>query len=101
MLVLAAMAAAPARAEDWKLFSRDLECLDLGILVRMERLPRAPASPEDFIALLGERGRGAELGLPKGFPAELEGRIVQVRLASGKGPIFIREGVCRTMDKGR
>lgn len=83
----------------WYLMSREDGCVDLKLMVKHERLPRIPASPEDYAGMMRDRGKQVTLGLPPGFPSELIGKVVQVTVGPDKAPIFVRPEICRTLDK--
>lgn len=100
LLLLVALLA-PAQAPVWCLLVRDDGCVDVALLARRERLPRPPASPEDYARLLAERGEAATVGSPPGFPPELAGKVVQVKVSDRKAPIFVRAEVCRNLERGR
>lgn len=85
----------------WSLLAREDGCTDLQLLVRMERLARAPSSPEDFAQMLRARGEQVSIGLPAGFPAELAGQVVQVGYGPDRKLIFVRDEACRNLDGGR
>jgi hypothetical protein len=95
--------ALPASAQQptWYLLAREIGCVDLQLLVRMEKLSRAPVSPEDFAQMLRERGEEVILGPLADAPAEFIGKVVQVKYGSGKAPIFVKEEICRTIEPGR
>ena len=68
------------------------------ILVEAEKLPRLPTSPEDYAQMMRERGKDVSLGLPKDAPADLKGKIVQVRTSGDEGgPVFATDEVCRKL----
>jgi len=95
--------ALPASAQQttWYVLAHDDGCVDLKLLVKAEKLSRAPVSPEDFAQMMRERGESVEVGLPAGFPPELAGKVVQVKVGKWKAPLFVKEEVCRNIDKGR
>ena len=97
------LAALPASAQQpaWHLFAHDDGCVDLNLLVKAEKLPRAPVSPEDFARMMRERGEQVVVGPPPGFPPELAGKVVQVKVGEWKAPVFVRDEVCRKLDAGR
>ena len=96
LVVLVALSA-PAQPPTWYLLSREEGCVDPRILLEAERLPRVPASPEDYAQMMRQRGEKVTVGLPPDVPAEFNGKIVQVRVGSEDGgPVFVREEVCRT-----
>lgn len=73
--------------------------MDLKILAKAEKLPRAPTSPEDFAQLMRERGETVNVGMPPGFPSELAEKVVQINIGSSKAPVFVKEDVCRNISK--
>ncbi|MBP1753339.1 MAG: hypothetical protein H6Q57_2175 [Geobacteraceae bacterium] len=101
--LLAFLVALPASAQqtNWYVLAHDDGCVDLKLLVKAEKLSRAPVSPEDFAQMMRERGESVEVGLPAGFPPELAGKVVQVKVGKWKAPLFVKEEVCRNIDKGR
>ena len=90
---------ASAQQPTWYLLPREQGCADLKVLIRMERLPRAPVSPEDFARMLRERGEQVEVGPLADAPREYLGKFVQVRYGNGKGPVFVREEICRNVEQ--
>ncbi|MCC7016429.1 MAG: hypothetical protein IT564_04415 [Rhodospirillales bacterium] len=88
-------ASAASATEEWFLLSREDGCVGLDLLARGERLARVPRDPEDFAAMMRERGHRASAGLPDGFPIDLAGRAVMVRYAENRAPVFMREDLCR------
>ena len=86
--------------EGWMLLSREDGCIDPALLARREQLPRTPASPEDFAAMMRSRHPDLTIGLPEGFPPEMEGKVVTVRYAANRAPIFVRGDICRAIGKG-
>lgn len=84
-------------AEGWFLLSREDGCVGLDLLARGERLARVPRGPENFAAMMRERGHRVSIGLPDGFPMDLAGRAVMVRYAENRAPVFVREDLCRGM----
>ena len=96
-LVLICAAEVAASAEDWMLLSRESGCVGLQMLANMERLPRAPSSPEAFAAMMRERGHSVTVGLPDGFPNDMTGQVVMVRYAENRAPIFLRAAWCARM----
>ncbi len=83
----------------WFLLSREDGCVDLRLLVKREKLPRMPASPEEYAQMLRDRGESVTLGLPEGFPPELASRVVQVKAGESKAPVFVTGDICRSLDK--
>lgn len=90
--ILAAEAGAPA---PWMLMSREGGCAGLERLARREGLSQVPTSPEEFAALLRPRYPDVSMGLPDGFPPEMAGRVVMVKWAENRAPIFVRADLCR------
>jgi len=100
LLVLLVPLPGSAQQASWYLLSREEGCLDLSILVEMQKLPRTPTSPEDYAQMMRERGKEVSLELPKDVPADFKGKIVQVRIGNEEGgPVFVRDEVCRTLRK--
>lgn len=97
LLTTAAYAANP----EWYLFARDDGCTDTQIIVRREKLPRAPVSPEDFAQMMRDRGESVVVGLPAGFPAELAGKVVEVKYGGRRSLTFVKDEVCRTAEQGK
>jgi len=97
------VAAVPAFAQQpaWYLLSREDGCVDLKILVKAERLSRAPVSPEDFAMLMRARGKEVTVAPLPDLPAELTGKVVQVTVGPERAPVFVREDVCRSLDQGK
>ncbi len=93
-LALAGISTASA-TEEWFLLSREDGCVGLDLLARGERLARVPRGPQDFAAMMRERGHRVSVGLPDGFPMDLDGRAVMVRYAENRAPVFVREDLCR------
>ena len=83
--------------ETWMLLSRESGCVDLQILVRAERLARAPTSPDDFAAMMRARNHQVSVGLPDGFPREMAGKAVMVKYGESRAPIFVRTELCKQM----
>lgn len=102
LIILLLIVAQPAFAQQpaWYLLSRDDGCVDLKILVKAERLPRLPVSPEDFASMLRERGEEVTVGPLADSPAELSGKVVQVTIGNGRAPVFVTEDICRTIGQG-
>jgi hypothetical protein len=97
-IVLAAAlaeATAAGAAENWFLLTREDGCIGLELLARHERLARVPRDPQDFAAMMRERGHRVSVGLPDGFPMDLAGRAVMVRYREDRAPVFVREDLCR------
>jgi hypothetical protein len=80
--------------EQWMLLSHESGCGSLRLLVKMERLPHAPSSPEEFAEMMRARGHQVSVGLPDGFPAEMAGRAVMVKYADNRAPVFLRSDLC-------
>lgn len=100
LMLLSAMPAA-AQQPAWYLLARDDGCVDLKLLVKAERLAREPASPDDFARMMRERGEQVVVGQPPGFPPELAGKVVQVKVGEWKAPVFVRAEVCSNLDPGK
>lgn len=102
-LLLLLLAALPAFAQPstWYLLARDDGCVALQLLVKREKLPRVPSSPEDFALLMRERGERVVVGPPAGFPPELAGKVVQVKVGDRMAPLFVKEEICRNIDQGK
>lgn len=90
-----------ARQPTWYVLARDDGRIDLKVLVKAERLPRTPTSPEDFAHMKRERGESAVLAPPRDLPPALAGKVVQVDLGGGKAPVFVRAEVCRNIASGK
>lgn len=84
---------------EWFLMSREDGCIGLELLVKREQLPKTPATPEEFAVMMRARGYQVTLGLPEGFPPELSGKVVQVKVRENMAPVFVREEICRQIDK--
>jgi hypothetical protein len=97
------LAAVPAYTQEpnWYLLSRDDGCVDLRLLVKAEKLPRAPVSPEDFARMMRERGEQVDVGPLPDSPPEFIGKVVQVRYGNGRALVFVKEEICRTIDQGK
>ena len=98
-LCLAAALPAYAQQPQWHLLSREEGCFDLEVLVRMERLPRAPVSPEDFAQMMRERGHNVSVGSLPDTPPEMAGSVVEVKIDDARAPVFVREHVCRSIER--
>ena len=98
LYLLTLLAAMPASAQQpaWYLLPREQGCADLKILVRMERFPRPPVSPEDFARMLREQVSIEPLA---DTPPEYMGKIVQVKYGNVKAPVFVREEICRNVEQ--
>lgn len=101
LLFILALAASMASAQQsaWYVLSREDGCMDPKVLVKVEKLSRAPVSPEDFAAMMRERGEAATIGPAPGFPPELTGKVMQVNVGRSKAPIFVKEEICRNIGK--
>jgi hypothetical protein len=60
--------------ETWMLLSRESGCVSVQMLVKAERLPHAPSSPEEFAAMMRARNHQVIVGLLDGFPREMTGK---------------------------
>lgn len=98
--ILGMVPAAWADAPAWQLLSREEGCVPTSAIVRSERLPHAPVSPEDLVAMLRAQGRSAEISPVPGFPPEMVKEFVQVRLSGGTGPVFARSETCARINAG-
>jgi hypothetical protein len=84
-----------ALAQDaWMLLSRESGCASLQLLVKMERLSHAPASPDEFAAMMRARKHVVTVGLPDGFPREMADKAVMVKYADNRAPVFLRAELC-------
>ena len=83
----------------WFLLSRENGCVGLELLAKREKLPKIPATPEEFAEMMRERGYHVTLSLPDGFPMELAGKVVLVKVRENMAPVFVREEFCRTISK--
>lgn len=83
----------------WFLLSRENGCIGLELLAKREKLPKIPATPEEFAEMMRERGYQATLSLPEGFPTDLSGKVVMVKVRENMAPVFVREEFCQTMIK--
>lgn len=88
-----------AGESQWFLLSREGECITLDRLAKREKLLKTPATPEAFASMMRDRGYQATLGLPEGFPEDLRGKVIQVRVHESMMPIFAREEVCHQVEK--
>lgn len=97
------LAAVPAYTQEpsWYLLSREDGCVDLLHLVKAEKLPRTPVSPEDFARMMRDRGEQVVVGPLADSPPELIGKVVQLRYGNGKSPVFVKEEICRTIGHGK
>ena len=82
---------------EWMLLTREDGCVGVGILMRKERLDHVPASPDDFATMIRPHYPEVRVGLPDGFPSDMADRVVMVRYAEIRAPIFVRADVCRAM----
>lgn len=89
-----ALSAPIAQAQEWMLLSRESGCVSLQVLVKMEKLPQTPASPDDFAAMMRARHPSVTMALPDGFPREMNGRAVMVKYAGNRAPVFLRADLC-------
>jgi hypothetical protein len=95
MLLVTLIPAPAAHAQEtWMLLSRESGCVSLQLLVKMERLPHAPSTPEEFAAMMRARDRQVTVGLPDGFPPEMTGKVVMVKYAENRAPVFMRAELC-------
>ncbi|MBI1734046.1 MAG: hypothetical protein HYR51_02625 [Candidatus Rokubacteria bacterium] len=90
----------PPAPGTWFVMSRSEGCVDLGVLMRGDRLPRVPISPDDYADMMRARGHQPTLGLPPGFPAAMAGKVVMVEIRSDRAPVFVHEEIC-TQVEGR
>jgi hypothetical protein len=97
MITVLFLAKTAGAADAWFLLSREDGCVAINLLMRMERLARAPRDPQDFAAMMRERGHHVSVGLPDGFPPEFAGRAVMVRYRNDRAPVFVREDLCRSL----
>ncbi|MSQ21368.1 MAG: hypothetical protein EXR39_17945 [Betaproteobacteria bacterium] len=67
--------------------------------MKMERLVKAPASPEEFASMMRARGHAVTVGIPDGFPKDMAGKAVMVKYAENRAPIFLRAELCRMTSK--
>lgn len=81
------------------LLSREAGCVSLQLLVKMERLPHAPSSPDEFAAMMRARHLPVTLEFPDDFPRELAGKAVMVRYADNRAPVFVRAELCDRMGR--
>ena len=88
-----------AQRPTWFVLAREDGCIELARLVKPERLPRAPVSPHDFAQMMRERGESVAVGPPANLPAELAGKVVQVKVGEWKAPVFVKDEVCRNIGK--
>lgn len=98
--ILGMSPAAWADAPAWQLLSREEGCVPTSAIVRIERLPHAPVSPEDLVTMLRAQGRSAVITPVPGFPPEMAKEFVQVRLTDKTGPIFVRHESCARINAG-
>ena len=84
---------------EWFLMSREDGCVGLEILAKRERLPQPPSTPEEFAAMMRGRGYSVTTGLPDGFPPELSGKVVMVRVRENMATVFVREELCRNAER--
>jgi hypothetical protein len=102
-LLLIPFIALPAVAQQpkWYVLSQDDGCIEFQLLVKAEKLSRAPVSPQDFAQMMRERGEQVVIGPPPNLSPELAGKVVQVKVGSWKAPVFVTEEVCYNIDKRR
>lgn len=100
-LLLVLTAPLLAEAADWQLLVREEGCIPTEAIVRREKLPRVPTSPEDFAAMLHAQGRTAEIGPVPEFPSDMAKDFVMVRLDKSRAIIFVRSAACARRDAGR
>lgn len=81
------------------LLSRESGCGSLQMLMKMERLPQAPSTPDEFAAMMRARGHPVTVGVPDGFPKEMAGKAVMVKYAENRAPIFVRADLCGKMNR--
>jgi hypothetical protein len=94
LAVLGTLTCGALAQETWMLLSRESGCAGLQLLVKMERLPHAPSSPDEFAAMMRARNHSVSVGLPDGFPREMAGKAVMVKYAENRAPIFVRSELC-------
>ncbi|MFM9887787.1 MAG: hypothetical protein ACKVQT_32580 [Burkholderiales bacterium] len=101
LLLFAVIIPAPAAhaQQEWMLLSRESGCGSLQMLMKMERLPQAPSSPDEFAAMMRARGHSVTVGLPEGFPNEMTGKAVMVKYAENRAPVFLRAELCGGTEK--
>lgn len=99
-LLLLAAQPVLAEAPRWYVLSHDDGCIPIEKLARHERLPGTPASPEEFVRMMRDSGRPAEIGPAPGIPPDQAGNFVMVRLGESKMPIFVRAEVCDRIGAG-
>lgn len=99
LVFLAALPVCAQQRAAWYLLAHADGCVDLGVLVKAEKLSRAPVSPEDFARMMRERGERVAVGPLPDAPAELSGKVVQVKVGDSKAPVFVKEEFCRRMGK--
>jgi hypothetical protein len=83
-----------APPSSWFVLSREDGCVSLDVLASGDRLPRAPVSPDDYAAMMRDRGHHVTVGPPPGFPPELAGKVVMVKVRDDRAPVFARADVC-------
>lgn len=95
------LAALPSFAQQstWYVLAHDDGCVELAVFARHLRLPRTPVSPDDFAAMMRERGGPATVAAVPGMPAELASGVVQVQLAGTEAPVFATDEVCRNINR--
>jgi hypothetical protein len=85
--------------ETWMLLSRESGCVSVQILVKAERLPHAPSSPEEFAAMMRARNHQVTMGLPEGFPREMAGKAVMVKYGENRAPVFMHAELCGRVNR--
>lgn len=85
----------PAASAPWFVLSRSEGCVELSAVARGDRLSRVPISPDDYADMMRARGHQATLGRPPGFPLELAGKVVMVKIRDDHAPVFVHEDVCK------
>jgi hypothetical protein len=83
-----------AATQSWSVMSREDGCMPLALIVRGDRLPREPVSPEDYADMMRARGHQPTLGPPPALPPDLVGKVVMVKVRDGRAPVFVRNDVC-------
>lgn len=99
-MLLFLLAAPPAYGGgEWQLMSREDGCVGLETLAKRERLARTPSTPEEFAGMMRARGYSVTTGHPDGFPAELSGKAVMVRVRENMAPVFVRVELCGNAER--
>jgi hypothetical protein len=99
LALLVTLAPAAQAQQRWMLLSRESGCESLQGLVRMERLPHGPSSPDEFAAMMRARNHSVSVGLPDGFPREMTGKAVMVKYAENRAPNFVRSELCAAVGR--